>query len=144
MRCTAAAFEKGSPLLFASWNQFRASPFSPPFPSFSTHGCGLAAVIPGLFKKARLRLNEYSGQALSDLAMQDWADSIGATVLPRSRFSPQFAPRIVPLLTRTQQPAPVSIDARWMTEAAYPRYETALHPHFRSRVLKLMAGRVAR
>lgn len=108
-------------------------------------GCGLAAVMRGMFKKARLRLNEYSGQALSYQVMQDWADiGIGATVLPRSRFSPQFASRAVPLLTHTQQPAQVSFDALWMKDAAYPRYVTELHQYFRTRVPKLMTGRVAR
>ena len=108
-------------------------------------GCGLAAVMRGLFKKARLRLNEYSGQALSYQVMQDWADiGIGATVLPRSRFSPQFAPRTVPLLTNTQQAAQVSFDALWMRDAAYPPHVTELHQYFRTRVPKLMTGRVAR
>lgn len=108
-------------------------------------GCGLASVMRGLFKKAGLRLNEYSGQALSYQVMQDWADiGIGATVLPRSKFSPQFAPRALQLLTHTQRPAQVSFDAVWMKDAAYPRYVVELHQHFRTRAPKLMTGRVVR
>lgn len=108
-------------------------------------GCGLASVMRGMFKRARLRLNEYSGQALSYQVMQEWADiGIGATVLPRSKFSPQLVARTSPLLTQTKQPAQVSFDALWMKHAAYPRHVTELHRHFRTRGPRLMSGRVAR
>lgn len=108
-------------------------------------GCGLAAVMRGLFKKARLKLNEYSGQALSYQVMQDWADiGIGATVLPRSRFSPQFAPRTLPLLTQARRPAQVTFDALWMKDTAYPLHVAELHRYFGTRVPKIVTGRVGR
>jgi DNA-binding transcriptional LysR family regulator len=107
-------------------------------------GCGLASVMRGLFKKAGLKLNEYSGQALSYQVMQDWADiGIGATALPRSKFSPQFAQRALQLLTHNGRPAQVSFDALWMKETAYPRHVAELHHHFRTRAPKIMSGRLA-
>lgn len=48
--------------------------------------CGLAVVTRELFLKARVRLSEYEGKALSYSALADWASNgLGSALLPKSK-----------------------------------------------------------
>ena len=58
--------------------------------------CGLAQTTRTLFKAGRLKLREYSGQALSYGVLQDWADlGIGSAILPRSKLSANRGPELL-------------------------------------------------
>lgn len=51
-------------------------------------GCGLRDTVTALFHDEGLSLKEYTGQAVSYKAIEDWAGlGIGAGVLPKSKFS---------------------------------------------------------
>ncbi len=53
-----------------------------------TRGCGLADSVRDLFRRARVGIREYPGQALSYRVVEEWADlGLGAGVLPRSKVS---------------------------------------------------------
>lgn len=107
-------------------------------------GCGLASITRALFRKARVRLKEYRGQALSYQVMQDWADiGIGATIVPESKLAPHYRARARPLLGQGRKQARVQFEAVWMRHAAYPRHVIALHEHFRERVPRLVQGGAA-
>jgi DNA-binding transcriptional LysR family regulator len=50
--------------------------------------CGLTQTTRAVFRRKRLRLNEYSGQAMSYRVLQEWADlGIGSAILPRSKLA---------------------------------------------------------
>jgi LysR family hydrogen peroxide-inducible transcriptional activator len=58
--------------------------------------CGLTQTTRALFKATRLKLREYSGQALSYGVLQDWADlGIGSAILPRSKVSADRGPGLL-------------------------------------------------
>lgn len=49
--------------------------------------CGLTQTTRALFKKERLKLKEYSGNAMSYAVLQEWAElGIGSAILPRSKL----------------------------------------------------------
>jgi len=51
--------------------------------------CGLTQTTRAAFRRRRLKLNEYSGQAMSYRVLQEWAElGIGSAILPRSRLTP--------------------------------------------------------
>lgn len=53
-----------------------------------TKGCGLADVVRDLFRRARVPIKEYPGQAISYRVVEEWADlGLGAGILPRSKLS---------------------------------------------------------
>jgi DNA-binding transcriptional LysR family regulator len=58
--------------------------------------CGLTQTTRAAFRRRRLKLNEYSGQAMSYRVLQEWAElGIGSAILPRSRLSPGKGPEIL-------------------------------------------------
>jgi LysR family transcriptional regulator, hydrogen peroxide-inducible genes activator len=58
--------------------------------------CGLTQTTRAAFRRKRLKLNEYSGQAMSYRVLQEWAElSIGSAILPRSRLTPGKGPEII-------------------------------------------------
>jgi DNA-binding transcriptional LysR family regulator len=57
--------------------------------------CGLTKTTRTLFRKSRLKLTEYSGQAMSYGVLQEWAElGIGSAILPRSKLTPSAQPEI--------------------------------------------------
>ena len=59
--------------------------------------CGLAKVTREIFKKAKVRLNEYEGKAFSYSALADWAQNgIGSAVLPKSKIQSDI--KSIPLM----------------------------------------------
>jgi len=53
--------------------------------AFTVDACGLAPTTRALFAKARLRLDEYAGRAMSYATLEEWADlGIGGAILPAS------------------------------------------------------------
>lgn len=64
--------------------------------------CGLTRATRALFKKSRLKLTEYSGQAMSYGVLQEWAElGIGSAILPRSKVK-SGSHREIPILNGTQ------------------------------------------
>ena len=60
--------------------------------------CGLTKATRALFRRSRLKLTEYSGQAMSYNVLQEWAElGIGSAILPYSKLAPGSLPAI-PLL----------------------------------------------
>jgi DNA-binding transcriptional LysR family regulator len=54
-----------------------------------TSGCGLADAVRQAFRRARVAIREYPGQALSYRVIEEWADlGLGSGILPRSKLSP--------------------------------------------------------
>jgi DNA-binding transcriptional LysR family regulator len=58
--------------------------------------CGLTQTTRAVFRRKRLKLNEYSGQAMSYRVLQEWAElGIGSAILPRSKLAPGKGSEIV-------------------------------------------------
>jgi DNA-binding transcriptional LysR family regulator len=75
--------------------------------------CGLAGVTRQLFKRHRIKLQEYSGAALSYGVLQEWAAlGIGAAILPQSRIGANVA-RSVPIDDARGHPAMISYQMSW-------------------------------
>lgn len=50
--------------------------------------CGLAKATRSIFQRHRLKLREYSGEAMSYRVLQEWAElGVGAAILPRSKLA---------------------------------------------------------
>lgn len=53
-----------------------------------TSGCGLADAVHQAFKRARVSIREYPGQALSYRVIEEWADlGLGSGILPKSKLT---------------------------------------------------------
>lgn len=58
--------------------------------------CGLAKVTRAMFRRHRLKLNEYAGTAMSYRVLEEWAHlGIGAAILPRSKISAEAGAEIL-------------------------------------------------
>jgi DNA-binding transcriptional LysR family regulator len=58
--------------------------------------CGLAKVTRAVFRRHRLKLNEYAGTAMSYRVLEEWAHlGIGAAILPRSKISAEAGAEIL-------------------------------------------------
>lgn len=58
--------------------------------------CGLAQTTRAAFRRHRLQLKEYAGEAMSYRVLQEWATlGIGAAILPRSKVSDEIGAQIV-------------------------------------------------
>jgi len=58
--------------------------------------CGLTQTTRAVFRRKRLKLNEYSGQAMSYRVLQEWAElGIGSAILPRSKLASAKGPEII-------------------------------------------------
>jgi LysR family hydrogen peroxide-inducible transcriptional activator len=58
--------------------------------------CGLAKVTRAMFRRHRLKLNEYAGTAMSYRVLEEWAHlGIGAAILPRSKISAKAGAEIL-------------------------------------------------
>lgn len=58
--------------------------------------CGLAKVTRSMFRRHRLKLNEYAGAAMSYRVLEEWAHlGIGAAILPRSKISAEAGAEIL-------------------------------------------------
>lgn len=79
-----------------------------------TRGCGLADAVRDLFRRARVTIQEYPGQALSYRVVEEWADlGLGAGVLPRSKLSGRGGAGAVPLQLADGRPAMLRTYACW-------------------------------
>lgn len=78
-----------------------------------TRGCGLADAVRHLFRRARVAIKEYPGQAISYRVIEEWADlGLGAGVLPRSKLSDHGA-AAVPLQLADGRVASIRTYACW-------------------------------
>lgn len=69
--------------------------------------CGLTRATRALFRRHRLGLREYAGEAMSYRVLQEWADlGIGAAILPRSKVGGRSG---VPIHLRKGATSPVTI-----------------------------------
>jgi DNA-binding transcriptional LysR family regulator len=104
-----------------------------------TRGCGLADLVGDLFRRARVPIRAYPGQALSYGVVEEWADlGLGAGVLPRSKVSGR-ASAAVPLRLKDGRPAMIQTHATWTAGGIDRKFLTWL----RSRTSAIVAGMVA-
>lgn len=81
--------------------------------------CGLTQTTRAVFRRKRLTLNEYSGQAMSYGVLQEWAElGIGSAILPRSKISPSNEPEI--LIVNGQDPIQIHYRSLWQNGLSTP------------------------
>ncbi len=74
--------------------------------------CGLAPATRELFRRSKLKLHEYSGQALSYHVLQEWSQlGIGAALLPESRIAGNA--RAYPMVMSKRRPVMITYEAVW-------------------------------
>lgn len=105
-------------------------------------GCGLARATRDLFKAQHLRLNEYSGQALSYQVLEDWAAlGIGAAILPRSKVSAANQ-SARPLLLKTGEQLKLTYQALWNKNAVSAPHLKQFILHLKKAVPHMIKGLV--
>lgn len=79
--------------------------------------CGLAPATRELFRRNKLKLREYSGQALSYHVLQEWSQlGIGAAILPESRIAGNAY--AYPVIVSNRRPVMISYEAVWDQRAS--------------------------
>ena len=74
--------------------------------------CGLAPATREMFRRGRLKLNEYPGQALSYHVLQEWAQlGLGAAILPESRIAGNA--QAYPVVMSNRRPVMIHYEAVW-------------------------------
>lgn len=74
--------------------------------------CGLAPATREMFRRGRLKLNEYPGQALSYHVLQEWSQlGLGAAVLPESRIAGNA--QAYPVVISNRRPVMINYEAVW-------------------------------
>lgn len=74
--------------------------------------CGLAPATRELFRRNKLKLREYSGQALSYHVLQEWSQlGIGAAILPESRIA--GSAQAYPVVVSNRRPVIITYEAVW-------------------------------
>ena len=74
--------------------------------------CGLAPATRELFRRNKLKLREYSGQALSYHVLQEWSQlGIGAAILPESRIAGNA--QAYPVVVSNRRPVIITYEAVW-------------------------------
>ncbi len=79
--------------------------------------CGLAKVTRSIFQRHRLKLHEYSGEAMSYRVLQEWAElGVGAAILPRSKVAAGTGSDIV-IRKGSDKRVTIAYQASWRSEA---------------------------
>jgi DNA-binding transcriptional LysR family regulator len=80
--------------------------------------CGLAKVTRAMFRRHRLKLNEYAGSAMSYRVLEEWAHlGIGAAILPLSKISTEAGAEIL-ILKSDDHPVTIGYQVCWRKSAA--------------------------
>jgi DNA-binding transcriptional LysR family regulator len=91
---------------------------------FTVDLCGLAPATRDLFKRQKLKLNEYPGHPLSYHVLQEWSrEGIGSAILPESRITGDA--KAYPLVVSNTGPVMIAVEAIWMRN-------NKAHSHFRN------------
>ncbi len=105
-------------------------------------GCGLGDSIKTLFREASLEFKEYSGQAVSYKAIEDWAGlGIGAGILPQSTFSEDHASAI-PLLRKAGMQAMIEYEVSYAKNIEHASHVNAFLTYLQEIAPRLIQGRV--
>lgn len=76
--------------------------------------CGHTYLVQQLFREQGQTVNQYPGQALSYLVMQNWASlGLASAILPWSKISKEFRSKARPLMIKDQQPALLDLELIW-------------------------------
>ncbi len=98
--------------------------------------CGLAPATRDLFRRNKLKLREYSGQALSYHVLQEWSQlGIGAAILPESRIAGNA--RAYPAVISNRRPVMITYEAVWDHRASAPAYVKTFARYLKSAVAAL-------
>jgi len=94
--------------------------------------CGLAKATRSIFQLHRLKLKEYSGEAMSYHVLQEWAElGVGAAILPRSKVASGLGAEIL-IRTGSNKRVTIAYQACWRSDAhemkALGRYLTDVVP----------------
>jgi LysR family transcriptional regulator, hydrogen peroxide-inducible genes activator len=99
--------------------------------------CGLAPATRELFSRARLRLDEYAGHAISYAALEEWADlGIGGAILPSSHIRKARSAR----LEHDAKPVALTFEAVWRKDLIVAQHAKAFVSYVRTVVPKLVKG----
>jgi DNA-binding transcriptional LysR family regulator len=102
-------------------------------------GCGLTPLVRQLFRKERLRIQEYPGSALNHQVIEEWVGlGLASGLLPKLKLTSQKARSRT--LLRKGQPVIVPYEMVWLGRSAAGTHVTELIRHFREVVPKLMSG----
>jgi DNA-binding transcriptional LysR family regulator len=102
--------------------------------------CGLSRMTRALFRSQRLKLQEYSGEAMSYQVLQEWAGlGIGAAILPKSKVVANGQPA-VSILDKTGQNVTIEFEARWSKRGLQSPHLTAFADHLRDIVPRIVSG----
>lgn len=102
--------------------------------------CGLTRATRALFRSHRLKLSEYSGQALSYKVLEEWAAlGIGAAILPRSKLS-AASRNAVPVLQKSNRPVMIAYEVVWKEGSGSAAHLTSFRRHLDETVPKIIAG----
>jgi LysR family hydrogen peroxide-inducible transcriptional activator len=102
--------------------------------------CGLAKVTRTMFRRHRLKLNEYAGAAMSYRVLEEWTHlGIGAAILPRSKVLAQAGAEI---LVRKGEDHRVTIGYQvcWRKSADTPSAVNALGAYLKDVAPSIVSG----
>lgn len=101
--------------------------------------CGLAPATRELFRRAKLKIREYPGQALSYHVLQQWSNlGIGAAILPESKITGN--PQGFPIVTVNRKPVPVTYEAVWDKSVPASSQTKAFSRYLKATVSALTKG----
>jgi LysR family transcriptional regulator, hydrogen peroxide-inducible genes activator len=99
--------------------------------------CGLAPATRELFARARLRIDEYAGHAISYAALEEWADlGIGGAILPASHIRRARSSA----LEHDAKPVTLTFEAVWRKDLLVARHAKAFVAYVRGVVPSLIKG----
>ena len=98
--------------------------------------CGLAPATRELFRRNKLKLREYSGQALSYHVLQEWSQlGIGAAILPESRIAGNA--QAYPVVVSNRRPVTIVYEAVWDHRASTTARVKAFSRYLKSAIAAL-------
>ena len=101
--------------------------------------CGLAPVTRELFRRGKIRLREYPGQALSYQVLQEWSQlNIGAALLPESRIAGDAG--AYPAVTSNSSPVMITYEAVWDKNISAPAHVKEFLKYLKTAVAALVKG----
>ena len=102
-------------------------------------GCGLADSTRKIFRQHRLRLREYSGQALSYKVLEDWAGlGVASAIVPKSRIS--AANRTARPLHDSNGPMWIRYEMAWNRRAVKPKHLQDFLFYFQATAKRIVSG----
>jgi LysR family transcriptional regulator, hydrogen peroxide-inducible genes activator len=104
--------------------------------------CGLTRAIRSIFRSHRLKLREYTGEALGYQVLEEWARlGVGAAILPRSKISTENQSALS-IIEKSGEPLMLSYEAVWMYSETPPPHLQAFVKHLRGMAPTIVTGLV--